>query len=109
MAYDEGLAQRVREMIEGQPMLDEKKMFGGIGFMIEGNIACGVLNDDLIVRVGTQDYQTSLNKKYCKEFDITGRAMKGWVMVQPGGYETDQALKAWVGKGIRFSLTLPPK
>lgn len=109
MAYDEGLVQRVREMLEDQPMLDEKKMFGGIGFMIEGNIACGVLSDELIVRVGTDRYEESLEKEHTKVFDFTGRPMTGWVMVQPGGYETDQALKAWVDKGIRFALTLSPK
>ena len=109
MVYDEGLAQRVREIMEVQPMTDEKKMFGGVGFMVEGNLACGILNDELIVRVGPQRYQTALKNKHTKEFDFTGRAMKGWVMVQPDGYETDKALKEWVDMGVRFALSLPPK
>lgn len=109
MTYDEGLAQRVREIMDGQPMIDEKKMFGGVAFMIEGNLACGVLSDQLIVRVGPQHYQAALKKKHTKEFDFTGRPMKGWVMVLPDGYEADTTLKEWVNKGIEFALTLPPK
>ena len=77
--------------------------------MIEGNIACGVLNDELIVRVGPRHYQAALKQRYTREFDITGRSMKGWIMVQPEGYESDQALAKWVGKGVEFALTLPPK
>lgn len=73
MTYDEGLAQRVREIMDGQPMIDEKKMFDGVAFMIEGNLACGVLSDQLIVRVGPQHYQAALKKKHTKEFDFTGR------------------------------------
>ena len=109
MAYDEGLAQRVREVMEAHPMTDEKKMFGGVGFMIDGNIACGVLNDELIVRVGPLDYQAALDQRHTREFDITGRAMKGWIMVQADGYESDEALEIWVEKGVAFALTLPPK
>ncbi len=109
MAYDEGLVQRVREFMDKQPMLDEKKMFGGIGFMVEGNIACGVLNDELIVRVGPDRYEESLEKKHTKVFDFTGRPMTGWIMVKPAGYETDAALKEWVKMGVGFALTLPPK
>lgn len=108
MAYDEGLVQRVCELMEAHPMADEKKMFGGVGFMIEGNIACGVLNDELIVRVGPDHYQAALDQRHTREFDITGRAMKGWIMVQPDGYESDEALKNWVEKGVVFALTLPP-
>jgi len=109
MAYDEGLVQRMREMIEDQPMLDEKKMFGGAAFMINGNVACGVVNDELIVRVGPDLYEKSLKQDHVKVFDFTGRPMQGWIMVQPGGYETDKALRDWVEKGIKFALTLPPK
>ena len=109
MVYDEGLLQRVREVMEVHPMADEKKMFGGVGFMIEGNIACGVLQDELIVRVGPRYYQEALQQRHTREFDITGRAMEGWVMIQAEGYESDQALAEWVGRGVEFALTLPPK
>jgi len=109
MAYDEGLAQRVREIMEAYSMADEKKMFGGIGFMVEGNLACGVLNDELIVRVGPRHFEAALKKMHTREFDFTGRAMKGWIMVQPDGYESDKTLKGWVEMGVNFALTLPPK
>ena len=109
MAYDEGLAQRVREFLEPYPMADEKKMFGGIGFMLEGNIACGILGDELVVRVGLDCYETALKKPETKVFDFTGRQMKGWIMVRPNGYESDEALKEWVDMGAGFTLSLPPK
>jgi hypothetical protein len=109
MAYDEGLAQRMREALAVIPDIDEKKMFGGIGFLLNGNMACGVNKDDLIVRVGPEAYKGALAEPHTKEFDMTGRPMKGWVVVRPGGYETDQALKRWVQRGVDFALTLPPK
>ena len=109
MAYDEGLAQRMREALATIHDIDEKKMFGGIGFLLNGNMACGVNKDDLIVRVGPEAYETALAEPHTKEFDMTGRPMKGWVVVRPTGYETDEALKGWVQRGVDFALTLPPK
>ena len=109
MAYDEGLAQRMRQARAVIPDIDEKKMFGGIGFLLNGNMACGVNKDDLIVRVGPEAYESALAESHTKEFDMTGRPMKGWVVVRPGGYETDEALKSWVQRGVDFALTLPPK
>ncbi len=109
MAYDEGLAQRVHELLEGRTGLEEKKMFGGVGYMLKGNMACGVLNDDLIVRVGPEAGEAALAEPHTRVFDITGRAMKGWVMVSPSGYASDKALAAWVEKGVAFALSLPPK
>lgn len=109
MAYDEGLAQRMREALATIPDIDEKKMFGGIGFLLNGNMACGVNKDDLIVRVGPEAYETALAEPHTKEFDMTGRPMKGWVVVRPAGYETDEALKGWVQRGVDFALTLLPK
>lgn len=109
MAYDEGAAQRVRELISDQPGYEEKKMFGGIGFLIHGNMACGVIRDDLIVRVGEDRYTDSLLKPHVELFDITGRAMTGWVMVKESGYHSDRDLEEWVDQGIAYALTLPPK
>ena len=109
MAFDEGLAQRVREVLEEQPALVEKKMFGGIGFMLQGNLACGVQGDELIVRVGPERYEQSLARAHTRLFDFTGRPMKGWVMVASGGYESDDALKDWVQQGVDFALSLPAK
>jgi TfoX/Sxy family transcriptional regulator of competence genes len=111
MAYDEGLAQRIREALDElqPPALVEKKMFGGIGFMVQGNMACGVIKDKLIVRVGPAAYQEALTRPHAMVFDITGRPMKGWVMVAEEGCETEQVLKQWVREGVAFALTLPAK
>ena len=109
MAYDQEAAQRVREIIAKQPGYVEKKMFGGIGFMLHGNMACSILNDDLIVRVGLEGYQDALNLPHTRIFDITGRVMKGWVMVASKGYASDSDLSAWIGRGVEFARTLPKK
>ena len=109
MAHDEGLAQRIREALGELPGLVEKKMFGGVGFMVQGNMACGVNKDDLIVRVGAEQYAEALAKPHTRPFDMTGRPMKGWVMVASDGYESDDALKNWVQQGVDFALSLPPK
>ena len=109
MAYDEGLGQRIREVLDDQPNLVEKKMFGGVGFMVHGNMACGVHKDMLIVRVGPKAYEETMKYPHTRPFDMTGRAMKGWVMVEPGGFESDIDLKNWVEQGLNFALTLPPK
>jgi hypothetical protein len=109
MAYDKGLAQRVRELLAEEQGFAEKKMFGGVCFLLHGNMACGIINDDLIVRVGLPDYETSLALPHTRRFDITGRTLKGWVMVEADGHEEDEHLSAWVRKGVRFTLTLPPK
>jgi TfoX/Sxy family transcriptional regulator of competence genes len=109
MAYDEGLAQRMREMLDGVPALEEKKMFGGVGFLVAGNMACGVNQEDLIVRVGPEAYDEALRQSYTKEFDMTGRPMRGWVVVQPDGYEADADLQAWIQRGLDFARDLPPK
>ena len=109
MAYDEGLAQRVRQELDEQPGLVEKKMFGGVGFMVQGNMACGVHKDRLIVRVGPERHQEAMARPDTVPFDITGRPMKGWVMVEPTGYESEEALREWVREGVEFALSLPPK
>ena len=109
MAYDEGLAQRVRELISEQPGYEEKKMFGGIGFLLRGNMACGVIREDLIIRVGADAYTDSLLKPHVELFDITGRAMTGWVIVKESGYREDQTLENWVQQGVAYALTLPAK
>ena len=109
MAYDEGLAQRVREIIEEQIGFNEKKMFGGVCYLLNGNMACGILNDNLIVRVGPKKYEDSLKLPSTRKFDITGKPMKGWVMVSSDACETDKDLFKWVHKGVHCALSLPPK
>ena len=109
MAYDEGLAQRVREEMGELPGYVEKKMFGGIGFMLLGNMACGVIGEDLIVRVGLERYADALAEPHTKLFDMTGRPMRGWVVVTENGYRSDEALAKWVGQGVSYALSLPAK
>lgn len=109
MAYDEGLAQRIREELEGIPNLSEKKMFGGISFMINGNMACGVIKDDLIVRVDPAMHEELLGRPHARPFDFTGRPMKGWVTVSAEGYESDAELKDWISRGLAFAQSLPAK
>ena len=101
--------QRVRERLSDQNDFEEKKMFGGISFMIQGNFACGVSSDDLVVRVGPDKYADALADPYTREMDFTGRPMKGWVYVNPDGYESDENLSYWVERGLDFALSLPPK
>ncbi len=109
MAYDQGLVQRVREETSELPGYVEKKMFGGVGFMLQGNMACGVNGADLIVRVGPERYESALAQPHTRPFDLTGRPMKGWVFVNAEGYEADEDLKAWMQQGVEYALSLPAK
>jgi len=108
MAYNEELAERIRAEFGEVPYV-EKKMFGGVGFLVHGNMACGIHKDNMIVRVGPDKHEKLLKKKHARVFDITGRPMKGWLMVEPDGYKTVKQVSAWVKDGIDFALTLPPK
>ena len=109
MPYDKGVAERVREILWDSKGLAEKEMFSGICFLLYGNMACGVLKDTLIIRVGPANYETALNRPHTRKFDFTGRSMKGWVVVTPEGYESDNDLLAWVTEGKSLALSLPAK
>ena len=109
MPYNEDLEMRIRVVLSGLPDLTAKKMFGGIGFLVKGNMACGVHKDALIVRVGPEKYEEALAGPHTRPFDITGKEMKGWVMVGSEGYSSDDELKSWVRQGVDFALTLKPK
>ena len=108
MGYNLKLAERVRDQLDGMPYV-EKKMFGGVGYLLHGNMACGVIKDDLIVRIDPQEQPALLKKPHVKLFDMTGRPMKGWLVVEPDGIKTAKQLGTWVKLGIEFALTLPPK
>jgi hypothetical protein len=109
MAYNQDLAQRIRDILGETSGLIEKQMFGGIGFMIQGNMACGVNKDDLIIRVGSDQYDNALTEAHTRVFDMTGRPMRGWIVVTVKGYEASSDLKDWVERGVSFAKSLPPK
>jgi len=105
------LEERVRDALGElqQTGLVEKRMFGGVGYLVHGNMACGVHRGNLIVRVGVDAYERALARPHVRVFDITGRPMKGWVMMGPEGCATDDSLRQWVREGIAFALSLPAK
>lgn len=109
MAYDDGLAHRVREALGPRPGLSEREMFGGLGFMLGGNMCCGVTGDSLVARVGPGAYDDALETPDARPFDFTGREMRGWVFVDHDGLSSDRALAEWVGRSLEFVETLPPK
>ncbi|MFW2365896.1 MAG: TfoX/Sxy family protein [Desulforhopalus sp.] len=109
MAYDEDLAARVRAILDATEGYSEKKMFGGICCLVNGNMACGITGDSLIVRVGKEGYEAALNLPHTSEFDMTGRVMTGWVMVGPSGIASQAALKQWLITGVQFASSLQPK
>ena len=109
MAFDEALAARVRAKLEGRDDLTERKMFGGIGFMLAGNMAVGVAGDDLIVRLDPEAYEGALDEPGARPFDMTGRPMTGWLLVGPEATAGDEGLRAWVDRGAAFASSLPPK
>lgn len=109
MAYSSELAERIREVIGAPPQLVEKEMFGGMGFMVQGNMAVGVIEDELMVRIDKADTEAALEEPGARIFDFTGRPMKGWVMVGDPGISTDDDLNSWVQQGVEYALSLPPK
>lgn len=109
MAYSESLAGRVRDVLESRPDIVEKKMFGGVGFLLAGNMLVGVWKDSLIVRVGPDNYDASLSKPHVREFDITGRPMRGWVLVEAEGIELLGQLREWIQFATNFVGMLPRK
>lgn len=109
MAYDEQLARRVRPLMVRRNGFAEKKMFGGVGYFLHGNICVGVWKEYLIVRTGHDAYAAALRAPFVKKFDITGRAMRGWVMVAPEGIEGDGELAEWIARAVAFVRSLPSK
>lgn len=109
MAYDEGLAQRIRERLGTEAGVSEKRMFGGIAFLVHGNMAVGVSGDDLMVRVGPDGTDAALARPGTRIFDMTGRPMRGWILVSGDSLTEDEVLGAWVDEGCAFAASLPPK
>lgn len=109
MPFDEGVAERLREVFEGREDIVEKRMFGGIAFMHRGNMCCGIVNDVLMARVGPDAYENALARPHARKMDFTGKAMKGFVYVDPDGFAEDDALREWVSLCENFSGSLPAK
>jgi len=109
MAYDKGVAQRLREALEGESGIEEKRMFGGLAFLLRGNMCCGVIADMLMARVGPERYAEALKKPHAREMDFTGRPLNGFVYVEPAGFESDEDLAAWVALCVGFAGSLPVK
>jgi TfoX/Sxy family transcriptional regulator of competence genes len=110
MAYDEALAERIRPLVEARGEVTERKMFGGITWMLQGNMACGVLRDDLLVRMKPEDAEQALSEAETRPFEMmAGRPAKGMVVVDGAAVAEEDALARWVMAGADYALSLPPK
>ena len=109
MAYDEQLAGRMQKLLAKRKNVVEKRMFGGIAFMLRGNMCCGIVKDTLMLRVGPDQYEKLLRKPHARPMDFTGRPLKGFLYVAPEGIRTEAALRHWVQHALDFVATLPAK
>ena len=109
MAFDERLAGRIRKRLGKRVGFVEKKMFGGIAFLLNGNMCCGLHGNEMIVRLDPQQTDKALSERHTRLFDLTGRPMKGWILVEPKGLATDRQLGKWVGVATKYAASLPPK
>jgi TfoX/Sxy family transcriptional regulator of competence genes len=109
MAYDESVAQRVRQELLRRDGLSERKMFGGLCLMLYGNMFAGIINDELMLRVGPENSDELLARPGARPMDFTGKPMKGYLYVEPSAFATPDALKGWLGHALSFVETLPPK
>jgi len=109
MAYDEELEQRIKKVVSPWKGTTDKKMFGGVCHLINGNMFCGVHKDFLILRLGEDKSSEALKRPYARPFDITGKPMKGWVMIASDGYKSDPDLKDWLDQAKVFAKSLPSK
>ena len=109
MAFDDDLAARIRERLARRRGIEEKRMFGGVGFLLNGNLLVGVWKDSLVARLGPGEGEAALLEPHVRAFDITGRPMAGWVLVGPEGVGEDDQLSEWIGRAMAFVGTLPAK
>ncbi|TME59152.1 MAG: TfoX/Sxy family protein [Chloroflexi bacterium] len=109
MAYNEALANRLREALARERGVDEIKMMGGLCFMIDGHMALGIVGTELMIRVGPDGYEHALARMHAREMDFTGRSMRGFVFVEPAGIRTKRSLASWVALAAAFAKSLPPK
>jgi TfoX/Sxy family transcriptional regulator of competence genes len=109
MAYDQALADRIRDRLGNGPEIVEKKMFGGTAFMLSGNMAVGISGDELMVRTGPDAYSDAIAQPGVRDFDMTGKRMKGWVLVASDQLTEDKGPADWLEVGLDFAGSLPPK
>ncbi len=109
MAFDEKLAERMRKQLAERGGVVEKHMFGGVAFMLNGNMCCGVHQAALMVRLAPEAADAALRKPHTRLFDLTGRPMKGWILVDAEGIKTAAGLKKWMDQGVAFAVSLPAK
>jgi TfoX/Sxy family transcriptional regulator of competence genes len=109
MAYDEALADRVRGALLRRKGVTEKKMFGGVCFMVNGHMCCGVASKDLVLRLGEEGTAAALEEPHTRPFGMTGKPMKTMLFVSPAGHRGDEALKAWLDQAVDFARSLPPQ
>ena len=109
MAYDEALAARVRDRLDGEQGMTEKAMFGGLAFLVGGNMAVGIRGDDLMVRVGPDGAAAALERPHARRSFMGEREMKGWILVSPDGVAGEDDLAEWVRRGVAYARGLPPK
>ena len=111
MAYDLILAERIRAEMQKSlgASVEEKKMFGGVAFLLGGNMACGVHGQGMIVRIGPAKHAAAMARPHVRPFDLSGKPMAGWIVVEPEGVEAQADLQEWVAQGVKFALSLPKK
>jgi TfoX/Sxy family transcriptional regulator of competence genes len=109
MAYSEELARRIRGALADERAVTERKMFGGICFMIHGHMCCGVVDETLMLRVGAPEYESCLALPHAREMDFTGKPLRGYVYVAPAGVATPAALQRWLRRAVTYVGSLPPK
>ena len=109
MTYSQSLADRIRSVLGARKGVVEKQMFGGVGYLLNGNMLVGVWKTSLIARIGPERYAAALQQPHVREFDITGRPMKGWVLIEAEGVDDDVPLREWIERAIQFVAKLPAK
>ena len=109
MAYDTALAERMRPYLLPRAGVSEKAMFGGVAFLVHGNMCCGIWKDLLVIRLSKEEGEKALKKPHVRVMDITGRPMKGWLFVEPAGYANDKNIFVWIDKAFAFASSLPKK
>jgi len=109
MPFDEALAERIRSLLRGTCSAEERRMFGGLAFMVNGHMCCGIVGKDLVVRTGPDGFEQALRQPHARPMDFTGRPTKGFVFVSPAGYRSDRDLESWIRRGFDFVMGQPPK